>query len=318
MRSQSKSRLWAICYTLLLCAFTLYVLLDAFVIKRTYALVEPLFSAVPTGDVVAADDIPAAPEVSDVPTSGDAGTPVLTDTAYADEHIQIALTTYRELDSNVHVADVLLTDVSGLKTAFAENAYGRNITAPTSAIAAEHDAILAVNGDYYGAQRSGYVIRNGVLYREIMAGAQREDLCVWPDGSFTIVQEGNVSASDLLESGALHVFSFGPALIQTGEVAVNPEQEVGKAMANNPRTAIAMIAPLHYLFVVADGRTEESAGLSLYEMAVFLKGLGAQVAYNLDGGGSSTLVFDGRVINYPTTNGKSYAERAVSDIVYIH
>ena len=88
-------------------------------------------------------------------------------------------------------------------------------------------------------------------------------------------------------------------------------------MASNPRTAIGMIAPLHYVFVVADGRTAESAGLSLRALAEFMQSLGVQTAYNLDGGGSSTMVFQGAVVNNPTTNGGRIKERSVSDIVYI-
>ena len=87
-------------------------------------------------------------------------------------------------------------------------------------------------------------------------------------------------------------------------------------MTSNPRTAIGEISPLHYVFVVSDGRTSESAGLSLYELATVMKDLGCEVAYNLDGGGSSTMYFNGQVINNPT-NGTSSGERSVSDIVYI-
>ena len=78
-----------------------------------------------------------------------------------------------------------------------------------------------------------------------------------------------------------------------------------------------MINDLHYLFVVSDGRTNESEGLSLYELAEFLQSLGVKTAYNLDGGGSSTMYFNGNVINQPTTRGKNIKERSVSDIVYI-
>ena len=88
-------------------------------------------------------------------------------------------------------------------------------------------------------------------------------------------------------------------------------------MASNPRTAIGMIEPLHYVFVVCDGRTGESEGLSLYELAQFMRALGVDTAYNLDGGGSSTMVFQGELINNPTTSGSSIKERSVSDIVYI-
>lgn len=87
-------------------------------------------------------------------------------------------------------------------------------------------------------------------------------------------------------------------------------------MASNPRTAIGIIDENHYIIVVADGRTTESEGLSLYQMAEIMKEYGATTAYNLDGG-SSTLYFNGQVINNPTTNGNTISERAVSDIVYI-
>ena len=88
-------------------------------------------------------------------------------------------------------------------------------------------------------------------------------------------------------------------------------------MASNPRTAIGVVDELHYLFVVSDGRTKTSEGLSLRELAEVLQELGAKTAYNLDGGGSSTMVFQGQVVNNPTTNGKRITERSVSDIVCI-
>ena len=68
---------------------------------------------------------------------------------------------------------------------------------------------------------------------------------------------------------------------------------------------------------MSDGRTSESQGLSLYQMAEIMKSYGVKTAYNLDGGGSSTLYFNGQVINKPTTNGNTISERSVSDIVYI-
>ena len=70
--------------------------------------------------------------------------------------------------------------------------------------------------------------------------------------------------------------------------------------------------------MVSDGRTSESEGLTLYELASFMEDkLGVETAYNLDGGGSSTMYFNGEVINNPTTNGNRISERSVSDIVYI-
>ena len=72
-----------------------------------------------------------------------------------------------------------------------------------------------------------------------------------------------------------------------------------------------------YVFVVSDGRTSESQGLSLKQLAEFMKELNVTTAYNLDGGGSSTMYFNGQIINKPTTNGRNIEEREVSDIVYL-
>ena len=122
---------------------------------------------------------------------------------------------------------------------------------------------------------------------------------------------------NLLEEGARHAFTFGPGLLSEGEFMVNRTDEVEQSMRSNPRTAIGRISDGHYILLVSDGRTDTSEGLSLYELAEFLKDIGTVDAYNLDGGGSSTMYFMGEVVNFPTTDGKRYNERSVSDIVYI-
>ena len=114
----------------------------------------------------------------------------------------------------------------------------------------------------------------------------------------------------------VNLLAFGPALVENSEIVVNTKSEVGQSMASNPRTAIGIIDENHYIVIVSDGRTSESQGLSLYELAEVMKSYGVKTAYNLDGGGSSTMYFNSQVINKPTTNG-NISERAVSDIVYI-
>ena len=234
---------------------------------------------------------------------------------YSDSKSQITVTRYRAYDSNIYVADVEVTDGTSILSAFANNTYGRNITDTTSDMAEENNAVLAINGDYYGARQSGYVIRNGVVYRN--QGSNGEDMVISKDGSLSFISESDTTTDSLLQKQAWQVLSFGPVLVENGQVAVSENDEVGMAMASNPRTAIGTVAKNHYLFVVSDGRTSESAGLSLYELANFMKSLGATNVYNLDGGGSSTMVFQGEVVNNPTTNGNKISERAVSDILYI-
>lgn len=246
---------------------------------------------------------------------------------YADSVKAITLSEYRANDTSIYVADVRLvgdattedseayTSADLIKTAFAEDTYGKNVKAETSEIAEENDAILAINGDFYGAQNSGYVIRNGILYRSTSRG--NEDLAILTDGTFKIFSEDEVSAEEILSEGAADVLSFGPGLVIDGEIAVTKDEEVGKAMASNPRTAIGVLEDGHYVFVVTDGRTSESTGLTLYQLAEFMESLGCTTAYNLDGGGSSTMYFNGQIVNKPTTGGNKISERSVSDIIYI-
>ena len=247
-----------------------------------------------------------------------AKTATVTNSSYKDENISINLTETTVNHTQVYVADVTVNSSEYLKTAFAQNSFGTNVTAKTSVTAADNDAILAVNGDYYGANSSGYVIRNGVVYRDtVRENSNNGDLAIYKDGSFKIIYEDQISAEQLVKDGVVNLLAFGPALVENGEIAVGKNQEVGQAMASNPRTAIGIIDENHYIIVVSDGRTSESKGLSLYQMAEVMKSYGAKTAYNLDGGGSSTLYFNGQVINKPTTGGNKISERAVSDIVYI-
>ncbi|MEA4813858.1 MAG: phosphodiester glycosidase family protein [Oscillospiraceae bacterium] len=296
-------RRWPVLYGAALAILTAFILLDTFVIPHIYSTADSGGSSSMTQNLNAQTETGKSAAVT-------------TDTTYDDGNISVTITTYREYDTDIYVADVKLSSADALSTALADSTYGKNITETTSSIADEANAILAINGDYYSA-RSGYVIRNGVLYRSTSAGKNQEDLVIWDDGTFDIISEGDCTAQELLDKGAQQVLSFGPGLVENGEMAVDENDEVAKAKTSNPRTAIGMIEKLHYVFVVADGRTDESEGLSLYELAQFMKSLGADTAYNLDGGGSSTMVFNGKVVNNPTTNGKNICERKVSDIVCI-
>ncbi len=296
--------------TFLIFGFAVFILLDSFLIPHAYTSV----SAEAASTQSSSSDTSGTASVSSS-SSASSTEATVTDTSYQDDNVSITITTDRYEDTTIYVADVQISSIDYLKTALASGTYGRNITATTSSIADSVNAILAINGDYYGARNSGYVMRNGTLYRTTSSGSDQIDLAINADGSFSFYNEGTTDASSI--TNALQIFSFGPSLIENGTITVDENSEVGKAMASKPRTAICEIEPLHYLFVVADGRTTESQGLSLYQMAQYLSTLGVTNAYNLDGGGSSTMVFMGNVINKPTTSGNSIKERAVRDIIYI-
>lgn len=331
---------WAIAYGAVLCGFTAFVLLDTFTLPTAYdtnadKMNLSLFESTEVAEATTSES--SAEETSTAERSRKSGghsersaekvTEAVTEpaespegvsagTSYSDENITVTLTEYYENDTAIYVADVQLSSAQYLKTAFANDTYGKNVTEKTSVMAEENGAVLAINGDYYGAKESGYVIRNGILYRET-GSTDTDVLCIYADGHFEITNSSEKTAQELIDEGVWQAFSFGPALIEDGEISVSEGEEVGKAMASNPRTAIGIIDDLHYVFVVSDGRTSESEGLSLSELAGFMQGLGVSTAYNLDGGGSSTMYFNGEIVNNPTTSGKSVKERSVSDIVYI-
>ena len=297
MKLFKKSYVYASLFGLLLTASFSYSMLKTFVLSESITTVKANTTS-----------SSASTTATNVSTS---------DTSYSDDNISITLTEKTVSNTQVYIADITVSSAEYLKTALAQNTYGTNVTAKTSVTAANNNAILAINGDYYGANSTGYVIRNGVVYRDtVREDSSNGDLAIYKDGSFKIIYEDEISAEQLVKDGVVNLLAFGPSLVENGEIVVNTNSEVGQSMASNPRTAIGIIDENHYIIVVSDGRTSESQGLSLYELAEVMKSYGVKTAYNLDGGGSSTLYFNGQVINKPTTNG-NISERAVSDIVYI-
>jgi exopolysaccharide biosynthesis protein len=218
------------------------------------------------------------------------------------------------------VADVVLSDATRLTSAFADDSFGQNIVEYTSKIASENNAIFAINGDYYGFRSDGIVIRNGVIYRDIPA---RTGLAFYRDGSMKIYDETKTSARQLLEEGVWNTLSFGPALLEDSVIATNlGNVEIDTNFGNhsiqgqNPRTGVGMIDKNHFVFIVVDGRSKGySTGVTLTEFAQIFKDLGCTDAYNIDGGGSSTMYFMGRVVNNPLGKNR---ERGTSDILFIN
>jgi len=258
--------------------------------------------------------------------AGSASSPdatTLTDTEYVSPDAAITIstvTTGSGRDTVAYfVADVVLTDATALRSAFAQNSFGTNITEGTSDIAADNGAVLAVNGDYYGFRRTGIVIRNGVAYRD--EGA-REGLAFYRDGTVEVYDETATTADQLVAEGVWNTLSFGPTLVADGEIVDGIDQvEVDTNVGNHsiqgdqPRTAVGVIGTNHLILVVVDGRSPGySAGVTMPELARIMQDLGATTAYNLDGGGSATMVFGGKLVNNPL--GRS-EERGTSDILYV-
>lgn len=232
---------------------------------------------------------------------------------YEDEAVRIDIN--REQPLNMVVATVAVitpkTDAPVIRTAFADGAYGANIRARTRDIAASVNAVFAINGDYCGFRSDGIIVRDGVLYRD---HATRDALCLFADGSLRVMTESNMNAQDMIDNqGLCDTWSFGPLLVSGGNVAETFNTDV---KGKNPRTALGQRADGSYVAVVVDGRLSGySEGMTIQELAQYMKDLGCVEAYNLDGGMTSCMYFNGSVISTPC--GTANKERSLSDIIYI-
>ena len=297
-----KKHAFAIIYTLFIILFTIFVILDALVLEKNVVEVEE--------NVFNKEEYEKAEKN-------------INKNIYEDENINISLTYDRKYGSNLYVADIKLKDIKYLKTALAMNKFGRNIEEPTSQIAKSCNAILAINGDFYGFRDYGFVVRNGAVFRDSARPSGRDDaLFIYNDGNFKMLDERKTNLNTEMEKGReteneiYQVFTFGPRLVENNQIYKNEEDKSDDGTTDetrNPRTAIGFISDLHYVIVVADGRSEESTGITISELAEYMLNLKCEKAYNLDGGSSSTMYFNGKVINKPSSG----FERGVSDIVYI-
>ena len=234
---------------------------------------------------------------------------VITDWSYKDSNLSIEIEKLEQLGVEYYIAEVKMSSISYFKTALAKGLYGRNITEKTPKMAEDNNAVFAVNGDFYGFRDGGILFRNGIFYRNephTDDHHSNEALLIDMEGNFSIAIEGVTTNEELAVMNILHGFSFGPALVIDGKnAAVNIDPR------RDPRVAIGQAGPLHYIFIVSGGRNDgTNVGMSLPALADIFIERGCDTAYNLDGGGSTTMWFNGRTIYTQT-------DRAISDIIYI-
>lgn len=225
---------------------------------------------------------------------------------YQSANLNLTGTTHQGYNSTYYVVDIYVKDIACLKTAMANDSYGRGQRQWPAEMAAATNAIAAINGDYYSARQEGTVLRNGVLYRDHLFGDV--GVLYW-DGSFESYNEMEYNLDSIMARGAYQIWNFGPMLLENGQPMTDFNSSVTKA---NPRTAIGYYEPGHYCFVVVDGRTKVSDGMTMEELSQLFYDLGCTEAYNLDGGQTSQLVWNGHVISKPYDGG-----RECSDIVLV-
>jgi len=283
----------------------------------------PLFSPSPTSETNT-NVISTPKTATPVPTG------FINDYTYYDSSLCVTIETHTEsyvsgsrtLSLTYYVVDLQLSSANQLGALLAGGGYdgGKEYT---SVMASRVDAILAINGDYYDWQgKKGIMIREGVLYRN--TPTDRPLLIIDKYGNFSVVKENTVDANELVAQGVLHTFAFGPALVVNGTVA--PVDLTGEIKDydtyNEPRMAIGQVGELHYKIICVDGRQPgySDYGVTIKKLSKICLEQGCKTAYNLDGGSSATLYFNGRIYNSPSGYsgyGTSAGdEREISDIIY--
>ena len=233
---------------------------------------------------------------------------VHTDNQYINKNVNVTVTTTNEEGVTYHVADVYVRDVKYLQADFATDAgfgLAKQNRAMVQDAAKRVNAFVAINGDQCGGHSDGMVVRNGVMVRQ----SEKEDVCVLNyDGTLVTYAESEFDTQAVIDQGAWQVWTFGPELLDdNGQPLAEYNTTVGGA---NPRSAIGMIEPLHYVLVTVDGRGE-SKGLTMTGLAELMQKLGCTAAYNLDGGATATMAVDGELYSTPS------GTRSVTDIVYV-
>ena len=229
-----------------------------------------------------------------------------TDLSYQDSNVNIRIDKVQKDDLVTFFADIYIADIQYFKTAFAKRADVMGDREPIEDVARQNHAILAINGDHC-VDNNGPVIRNGKIYRnETYADA----LVLNQDGSMETYSAEQLDMNAVEAGGAWQVWTFGPMLLKDGQPMSEFNSTLNKA---NPRTAVGYYEPGHYCFLVVDGRQANySEGMTLKELSQFFYEKGCKVAFNLDGGRSSEMVFLGKTINRPYDGG-----RATTDILMI-
>ena len=182
-------------------------------------------------------------------------------------------------------------------------------------MALDSNSVLWITGDniiQMDKEMKGTLIRDGYLFQN----AKRIDSCVLnpKTHAIEIVKKNSIAGEILWENGVQNCFSFGPVLVENGEITKDSKTQ---RRQENPRTMLGMIEPGHLVAVVVVGRQEGySVGTNGEETAQLMKDLGCTVAYNLDGGQSAAMVFLGVKLNQDSDgryNGLSAKNRKMPD-----
>lgn len=258
-----------------------------------------------------------AEEVPTLPVDFTSGMPVnqanyISETEYQDPTLHVVLEQGRKDNCDYWLARVKIGHASQLRTA-AASGFQNDFTTKGIYMARRQNAVLAIDGDYYSYYPYGIVLRQGVLYRDKLR-KERDVLAIDEDGDFHIFFVPDKGEVPAVYKGKklIDAFHFGPALVVDGEIGSLDASYWLAPELKRQRMCIAQTGPLEYMALCCAGPQRGSEGMDLLQFAQLAKELGAVTAYNLDGGDSTMLIFNGQKIN----DKDNQNTRDISDIIY--
>lgn len=304
----------------------MYEIMDALESEEDARVLPSLFMA----RACAEDEAEAAEETEDViDTVSEYSLPVdfsvppkgnpelFTEEGYEDDSIRVQLETREEKNRTWRIAWVEIASPTQLRTAVVGKPTATKGTAKVLAMANGNNAIVAINGDYYrdDPNKTTFEYRMGTKIRD-KSNKAKDMLIIDENGDFhTFVHDGKNKSAALTfvkDTGhtIINAFTFGPALVHEGEELKMDKNYGYNPNGREPRSALGQLDTLSYVLVVCEGRND-SSGVTHQELADFMYSLGCKEAFNLDGGGSAALTYNGKYYNK-----LAGSERAVSDIIY--
>ena len=261
---------------------------------------------------VLAEEVPTLP-VDLTPGKAVSQSNYISETEYQDPTLHVVIESGRKDNCDYWLARITIGHASQLRTAAAAT-FEVEYALKGQYIAKRQNAVLAIDGDYFSYYPYGIVLRQGVLYRDKLR-QERDVLAIDEDGDFHIFLVPDKGEVPAVYQGKkiINAFHFGPALVIDGEVGTLDASYWLAPELKRQRMCIAQTGPLEYMALCCAGPQRGSEGLDLMQFAQLAKELGAENAYNLDGGDSTMLIFNNEKVN----DKENQNTRHNSDIIYV-
>jgi len=247
--------------------------------------------------------------------------------AYLNRNLQIFIRRGKETSIPLEwfETEILTRNGESFRTAITDPEHpGKKFRYPYD-ISRDEGFVLGFSDDFYATRMAdketvGIIIREGRIISDKTNSKTGHHLpnldmmAQYPDGRLEVYECTEFTAQELLDKGAVNVFSFGPILLRDGEI--NPLL-YPYYRSIEPRHALGMIEPNHYLILSVQGRNKDSKGTMLQRVAEMMKERGVIQALNLDGGNTMALIFRGRMLNKLATFKKRNFVRTVTSLIGI-